>query len=133
MSNVECLLAALVFSASATAALQLWGQATAVLGHHSQQQLWVEQIETNRLQLEAHWRARVAADSSCTRLASALVAAGADWPVPAPIERHQWLEPDGRSVLVRWSVVGKPLLQRQQLFSPAGLGLCRAASIQSAP
>ncbi len=89
-----------------------------------QQQL--ERIELDRLQLQAHWRQRLTTESGCAISPEQLIAVASALPVPPQLQRDLIPADQDDALQVRWRAERDPALQRERLFTPAGLGLCPA-------
>jgi hypothetical protein len=126
MQIVEVLVAAVVFSAASASSLQLWSQAAVSAEGAQRQALQLERIELDRLQLQAHWRRDLGAEAACGDGGDAMKAVAVALPVPPQLQRELLPSPEPAGVLVRWRVASEPALQRERLFTPAGLGVCQA-------
>jgi len=126
MQIVEVLVAAVVFSAASASSLQLWSQAAVSAEGAQRQAQQLERIELDRLQLQAHWRRDLEAEAACGDGGDAMKAVAAALPVPPQLQRELLPSSEPAGVLVRWRVASEPALQRERLFTPEGLGVCRA-------
>lgn len=120
MNLVELSVAAVLFSAASGSSLQLWAQAASRSQQTELQQQLLERIDLDRLHLQATWRQ---SGNGCGVDPAALLAQAAAVPVPPQLQRTVQLSADGLQVQVRWQALAAPALQRQRLFTPAGLGL----------
>lgn len=130
MQLIEVMVAAAVFSAATGSSLQLWSRAASSNQRLEQRHMLQERIELDRLQLQAHWRQAFSTAEACPVDGARLAAAAAGAPVPPQLER-ELIQIDGDGGIgVRWRAVGPSKLERQRLFTPAGLGLCGADATQ---
>lgn len=132
MQLVELMVAASLFAGAISGSLQLWSDAAATSQRLDHRQLLLERIELDRLQLMAQWRRHAVSSQLCPGDPDALVQSAAHLPPPPQLQRFLERQPNGPGVKVRWSVASDPTLQRQRLFTAAGLGLCRAVPLTTA-
>lgn len=129
MHLIEVLVAGTVFTIASGSSLQFWN-ATAMRAQQLNSREHLEQqIEHDRLQLHTLWRSSApgntpTAEGGCTTTAPQLLAlANSRPPLPA-LRREIQVSPDGQALQIHWQAVGDPVVQRQRLVTPAGLGLC---------
>lgn len=126
MQLIEVMVAAAVFTAASGSSLQLWSQAAGTNQQAELRQQQLERIELDRLQLQAHWRHDLASVPGCSISRDQLIAVASALPVPPQLQRELLpAEPDG-ALRVLWRADQDPALQRERLFTLAGLGLCQA-------
>jgi hypothetical protein len=124
MQLIEVSLAAVLFTAATGGSLQLWAASGSQQQQLASTNELEERIELDRLQLQAHWRQGIAPGQSCPAVLEQLEPVAARIQPPPQVLRALHPAGDGGGVQVVWSIPGKPTLQRQRLFTPAGLGLC---------
>jgi hypothetical protein len=130
MHLVDVLMAGSVFAIASGGSMQICS-ATALQAQQLNSRQGLEQrIEQDRLQLQTHWRSSGAPDCSAAASQRPLLAAAV--PVPTGLTREVLLSPDGQSVQLRWTATADPVLQRQRLVSPAGMGVCGLAPASNA-
>ena len=129
MQLVEVMVSAMVFSLGAATGLQLMaigGESQQRLGSRSQ---LLAQIEQDRLQLQARWRAMAQAPAGeCGISRLQLETAAAAVSLEAPLRRQLSISADGQSLEVSWHREKDLQPWRRRLFSGAGLGLCSDSS-----
>ena len=126
MQLIEVMVASAVFTAAAGSSLQLWSQAAGTTQQAELRQQHLDRIELDRLQLQAHWRHNLAREPGCLISRAQLIATASAVAVPPQLLRELSLSDQAGALQVRWRVAGDPSLQRERLFTPAGLGLCQA-------
>jgi type II secretory pathway component PulJ len=128
MQLIEVMVAAAVFTAASGSSLQLWTRAAGSSQQVELHQQQLERIELDRLQLQAHWRADLAGQADCPISQDQLLASASALPVPTQLQRDVVVADQDGSLMVRWRVGNDPALQRERMFTPAGLGLCQDAT-----
>lgn len=126
MQLMEVMVAAAVFTAASGSSLQLWSRAAGTSQQAELRQQQLERIELDRLQLQAHWRQRLTTESGCAISREQLIAVASALPVPPQLQRDLIPADQDDALQVRWRAERDPALQRERLFTPAGLGLCPA-------
>jgi hypothetical protein len=126
MQLIEVMVAAAVFTAASGSSLQLWSRAAGTNQQAVLRQQQLERIELDRLQLLAHWRHDLASEPGCPISRAQLIAVASALPVPPQLQRELLSADQDGAVQVRWRADMDPALQRERLFTPAGLGLCQA-------
>lgn len=124
MQLIELIMAAVVFSGAASCSLQLWGQAAS--GAHRAEHLeqLQQRIELDRLQLQAHWQRLLSAAPVCSSAVTEIVSIAAALPLPPQVQRRTRVDDHSAGVWVHWQATDTPGLERERLFTAAGLGFC---------
>jgi len=124
MQLIEVSLAAVLFTGATGGSLRLWAASGGQQQQLASRSELQERMELDRLQLQARWRQAFAPGQSCRAVEGQLEAEAARIQPPPQVSRA-WQDPgDGRGVLVVWSALDQPELQRERRFTAAGLGLC---------
>jgi hypothetical protein len=126
MQLVEVMVAAAVFTAASGSSLQLWSHAAVSSQAAELRQQQLDRIELDRLQLQGHWRQDLAGGTGCGITRDQLVEVASALPVPPQLQRELLPGDQVHSLRVRWRVATDPALQRERLFTAAGLGLCQS-------
>jgi len=124
MQLIEVSLAAVLFTGATGGSLRLWAASGGQQQQLASRSELQERIELDRLQLQARWRQAFAPGQSCPAVEGQLEAEAARIQPPPQVSRALKDPGDGRGVLVVWSALDQPELQRQRRFTAAGLGLC---------
>ena len=131
MQIVEVMVAAVVFTTASASSLQIWSHAASSTQLAVRGEELLERIELDRLQLQAHWRRDLEAAAACGISGDALISVASAVPVPPQLQREVWPGPDADAVRVRWRIETDPSLQRERVFTLAGLGLSCAEAPRS--
>jgi len=126
MQLVEVMVAAAIFSAASGSSLQLWSTAAGSSHQLEHRQQLVERMELDRLQLQAHWRRALVSEPDCSISRERWMAAADAVPVPPQLQRELVISDQMDALQVRWRAEADPTLQRERLFTTAGMGLCQA-------
>ncbi|MHA3961038.1 hypothetical protein [Synechococcus sp. LTW-G] len=124
MQLIEVSLAAVLFTGATGGSLRLWAASGGQQQQLASRSELQERIELDRLQLQARWRQAFAPGQSCPAVEGQLEAEAARIQPPPQVSRALQDPADGRGVVVVWSALDQPELQRQRRFTAAGLGLC---------
>jgi hypothetical protein len=124
MQLIEVSLAAVLFTGATGGSLRLWAASGGQQQQLASRSELQERIELDRLQLQARWRQAFAPGQSCPAVEGQLEAEAARIQPPPQVSRALKDPGDGRGVLVVWSALDQPELQRERRFTAAGLGLC---------
>jgi hypothetical protein len=124
MQLIEVSLAAVLFTGATGGSLRLWAASGGQQQQLASRSALQERIELDRLQLQARWRQAFAPGQSCSAVEGQLEAEAARIQPPPQVSRAVQDPGDGYGVLVVWSALDQPELQRQRRFTAAGLGLC---------
>ena len=124
MQLIEVSLAAVLFTGATGGSLRLWAASGGQQQQLASRSALQERIELDRLQLQARWRQAFAPGQSCSAVDGQLEAVAARIQPPPQVRRALNDAGDGRGVLVVWTALDQPELQRQRRFTAAGLGLC---------
>ena len=124
MQLIEVSLAAVLFTGATGGSLRLWAASGGQQQQLASRSELQERIELDRLQLQARWRQAFAPGQSCRAVEGQLEEAAARIQPPPQVSRALKDPGDGRGVLVVWSALDQPELQRERRFTAAGLGLC---------
>ena len=124
MQLIEVSLAAVLFTGATGGSLRLWAASGGQQQQLASRSELQERIELDRLQLQARWRQALAPGQSCPAVEGKLEAEAARIQPPPQVSRALQDPADGRGVVVVWSALDQPELQRQRRFTAAGLGLC---------
>ena len=124
MQLIEVSLAAVLFTGATGGSLRLWAASGGQQQQLASRSELQERMELDRLQLQARWRQAFAPGQSCPAVEGQLEAEAARIQPPPQVSRALQDPADGRGVLVVWSALDQPELQRQRRFTAAGLGLC---------
>ena len=124
MQLIEVSLAAVLFTGATGGSLRLWAASGGQQQQLASRSELQERIELDRLQLQARWRQAFAPGQSCSAVDGQLEAVAARIQPPPQVRRALKDAGDGRGVLVVWSALDQPELQRERRFTAAGLGLC---------
>ena len=125
MQLIEVMVAAAIFTAASGSSLQLWSRAAGTTQQAEWREQQLERIELDRLQLQARWRHELAGVSGCLISRDQLIAVASVLPVPPQLRRELLPADQDDGLRVRWRAERDPALQRERLFTPAGLGLCQ--------
>jgi type II secretory pathway component PulJ len=123
MQLVEVIVAATVFTAASGSSLHLFAQAASRSHATEARQQQLERIELDRLQLQAHWRQKLAEQMLCSSSSEQLQALAAALPPPPQLHREVSASDPGDGLRVRWRLTGEAAVVRERLVTPAGLGL----------
>jgi len=124
MQLIEVSLAAVLFTGATGGSLRLWAASGGQQQQLASRSELQERIELDRLQLQARWRQAFVPGQSCPAVEGQLEAEAARIQPPPQVSRALKDPGDGRGVLVVWSALDQPELQRERRFTAAGLGLC---------
>ena len=124
MQWIEVSLAAVLFTGATGGSLRLWAASGGQQQQLASRSELQERIELDRLQLQARWRQAFVPGQSCPAVEGQLEAEAARIQPPPQVSRAVQDPGDGRGVLVVWSALDQPELQRERRFTAAGLGLC---------
>ena len=124
MQLIEVSLAAVLFTGATGGSLRLWAASGGQQQQLASRSELQERIELDRLQLQARWRQAFAPGQSCPAVEGQLEAEAARIQTPPQVSRALQDAGDGRGVVVVWSALDQPELQRERRFTAAGLGLC---------
>ena len=127
MQLVEVMVAATVFAMASGSSVQLWSRAAMGSQRVEFQHQQRERIELDRLQLQARWQQDLrqpTGAAGCAVCRDQLITVAERVPVPPQLRRALLPADQADALLVRWWVEASPALQRERLFTPAGLGLC---------
>ena len=124
MQLIEVSLAAVLFTGATGGSLRLWAASGGQQHQLAARSELQERIELDRLLLQARWRQAFAPEQSCRAVEGQLEAEAARIQPPPQVSRALKDPGDGRGVLVVWSALDQPEVQRQRRFTAAGLGLC---------
>ena len=124
MQLIEVSLAAVLFTGATGGSLRLWAASGGQQQQLASRSELQERIELDRLQLQARWRQAFAPGQSCLAVEGQLEAEAARIQPPPQVSRALKDPGDGRGVLVVWSALDQPELQRERRFTAAGIGLC---------
>ena len=139
MHLIEVAMAGSVFVIASGSSMQLWS-ATAVRAHQlsSREQL-EQQIEQDRIELHTLWRNELlnapktpsTSTTGCAATAAQLLTVARTHTVVQSLRRALRLSPDGQALQVHWTASADPSIQRERAVSPAGLGLCGLAPVNT--
>lgn len=134
MSLIEVLIAALLFSLSASASLQIWSQLCQGVIQEERHQQLADRLDTELAALDASLRLQgrqLLQPPPCGNTGAALHSQLSARPLGAGIQRQLSISAGGsgptgdEALLLELAVDGLPI-RRQRLYVPAALGLCSA-------
>lgn len=131
MKLVELIVAGTVLAVASTSSLQMAASSAGLHRGTLEQEQRLEQIERDRLLLQASWQRAELQGQTCEAVIGHLVEMATEPPPPNGVHRQVETTADGLSLRVIWQNAAEPQASttapaalRERVITPAGLGLC---------